>query len=63
MADIGGSLVVTGRLVTEKVGPLAVIGSPLDGTGGPLANTGDPQADTTGQTKWEACWMSQEALW
>ena len=53
---------VTGRPVTEKVGPLAVIRNPLAGTGGPLDSTGDPLADITGKANYEACWMSQEAL-
>ena len=57
VADIRGSLVVTGRPVTEKVGPLAVIRNPL-------AGTGDPLADTTGQAKYmRHAGCQQEALW
>ena len=62
VADIGGSLVVAGRPVTDKVGLLAVIRNPPAGTGGPLASL-DPLADTTGQATWEASWMSQEPVW
>ena len=63
VADIGGSLAVTGHLVIDKGGPLPAIGDPLASIGGHLANTGNPLADTRGRVTWDASWMSQEALW